>query len=258
MTTHTTAIAPLPSLTAEEVARFHHDGYLAPVTLCSPAAMAAIRERIFAEVFTSQGPCTGDSGHGRVQSRHLDQRVVYDLCTHPAIIGRARSLLGDDIVLWRSNFFDKPTGGKSVPWHQDFNYWPLDPLVNLSAWIAITPSVLANSCVHVIPGSHRRILPHVPADKAVNMFDEQADPAQVPVARKVPIELLPGQCMLFNERTLHWSAANSGERRCGLAVRLTVPLVKVFHDELFPGHVNVVVSGSDSLGKNRLGMAPAR
>jgi Phytanoyl-CoA dioxygenase (PhyH) len=247
------AAAPRPAhaLSPDEVQRFHRDGYLTPFTRMPVAEMEAVR----AELDRSTLDTVGISG-SRHQSRHLDSRLVYDLCAHPTVVDRVASLLGPDVVLWRSNFFDKPHGAKSIPWHQDFNFWPLDPIVNVSAWLAITPCVIANSCVHVIPGSHRKILRHGPVDTSLEDFDEKADETAFDASKKVPIELQPGQFFLFNERLLHGSAVNQGERRCGLAIRMTTPAVRVFSEELFPEHGCLLIAGEDRFAKNRMLLPP--
>ena len=68
-------------------------------------------------------------------------------------------LYGPDLLLWRTNFFVKNRGSKAIPWHQDFNYWPLEPPVIISAWIAVDPSTRQNGNLQVIPGSHRSYRP---------------------------------------------------------------------------------------------------
>ena len=71
------------------------------------------------------------------------------------------SLYGPDLLLWRTNFFIKEPGAKEIPWHQDFNYWPLEPPIIISAWIAVDSATLENSCLQIVPGSHRKVVPHV-------------------------------------------------------------------------------------------------
>ena len=236
----------LPGLDGEEVRHFHERGYVGPFTLCSPDEMAVIRDEIVGSVLAGPGPFRSPVE----QSRHLDRRVVYDLCAHPEVVGRMASVYGDDLVLWRSHFFVKERGAKEIPWHQDANYWPIEPPLNISAWIAIDESTLENSCLQVIPGSHRTVLPHVPAAEDM-AFVEMADPSLVDDDACVSLEMRAGQFVLFNERTLHHSAPNvSDRRRIGLAVRVTVPFVRV--DELFEGHGVVVIAGTDRFGFNRL------
>ena len=78
-------------------------GYLGPYAAMSPDEMAPIRREIEEQVLTTDDPIHARAG----QSRHMDQPVVYDLATHPAIIDRIAGLLGPDLVVWR------PTSGTS-------------------------------------------------------------------------------------------------------------------------------------------------
>lgn len=259
----TTPVQPPPAphgLTRDEVDRFHRDGYLGPYAACSPDEMAAIRERIDREVFATDPDFdrSGSAGPGlREQSRHLDRRVVYDLCSRPAVVDRMAGLYGPDLVLWRSNFFVKRPGGSEIQWHQDLNYWPIEPLINVSAWLAIDEVTAENSCVQVIPGSHREVIPHV-RDRSGGRFLEEADPAYYDASRAVDMELRPGEFFLFTERLLHHSAANrSDRRRAGLSIRVTLPCVRVYHEQLFAGHRCIQLSGRDPLGFNRMAQPPA-
>jgi len=248
--------APPPSfaLSRDEIAHFHTQGYLGPFALCTPDEMATWRERIEREVLASDGP----NAKNRLQCRHMDSRLVYDIVTRPQVLDRMASLYGDDLVLWATYFFAKEPGGKEIPWHQDFNYWPIEPLVNLSAWIAVDPATVENSCVQIISGSHKKIVPHVPSRDGM-AFGEEADPAHVDTTNVVNMELAPGEFFLFNERLLHHSDANrSDKRRIGLTMRVTVPFVKVVQDKppLFPGHKVMVVRGEDNMGFNDVAPPP--
>lgn len=249
MTSVTTEI-----MTAAECETFRRQGFAGPYAAMTPAEMAVVRARIEQEVMPTAGPNPRMWG----QSRHLDQRVVWELCSHPAIVERMAALYGPDLILWRSHFFCKEPGGKEIPWHQDLNYWPLEPVVNITAWIAIDASTRENSCVQFIPGSHRRAVPHVPSPADGRMeFGQMADPAHVDLSKAVDMVLQPGEFVLFNEKTLHHSEPNrSTLRRLGLAVRVTIPLVKVYHDELFPGHACVQLRGQDTMGLNRMQPPP--
>jgi hypothetical protein len=63
--------------------------------------------------------------------------------------------------LWSSNFWIKHPGGKEIPWHQDINYWPLDPPLNVTARPAFDEAAVENSRIRIIPGSHKKALPHI-------------------------------------------------------------------------------------------------
>ncbi len=242
------------ALTKEEIQQFHSQGYLGPYAAMSPEEMSAFRERIERDVLTTEGP----NKRNRSQCRHLDSPVVYELSSLPAIVDRMRSLYGNDLILWASYFFTKEPGGVEIPWHQDMNYWPLEPVVNISSWMAIDEVTTENSCVRIIPGSHKKVVPHVksPAGMA---FSEMVDMNYVDTSKAINMELRPGEFFLFNEKTLHQSEPNrSNNRRMGLSMRVTLPFVKIEHDisPLFPGHAAVLLSGEDKLGFNRLVLPP--
>ncbi len=240
------------TMTPAEIAQFREQGYAGPYAAMPAADMATLRERIDREVMGREGlPGCGDH-----QSRHLDSRLVYDLCANPQIVERMAAIYGPDLVLWRSNFFKKLPGDQEVPWHQDLNYWPLEPLVNITAWLAIDPATSENACVQFIPGSHKKALPHVQAPPEM-AFGEMADPACADTSKAIDMVLEPGQFVLFNEKTLHRSAPNTSTmRRLGLAIRVTVPIVKVDHDQLFADHRCILLRGEDRLRLNRMADPP--
>jgi ectoine hydroxylase-related dioxygenase (phytanoyl-CoA dioxygenase family) len=241
------------SLSAEEVARFHNQGYLGPFAAVSPDEMALIRAHIDEDVLQRPGP----NPRTRLQSRHMDSRVVFDLASHPAIVNRMASLYGPHLILWATNFFLKEPGGAEIPWHQDLNYWPLEPLINISAWIAIDDVKVDNSCVQILPGSHKKIIPHIKSREGM-AFGEEADSNYFKSGEIVNMELAPGEFFLFNEKLLHHSEKNvSNRRRLGMSVRVTIPIVKIQQDisPLHPGHCAVLLRGEDYMNFNRL-MAP--
>ncbi len=238
------------ALSEEEVNFFRENGYLGPYTAVSPEEMAAIREHIDNDLLTTDGP----NPRACVQSRHMDSRIIHDLASHPAILDRMECLYGPHLILWATNFFNKEPGGAEIPWHQDLNYWPLEPLINISAWIAIDDVRVDNSCVQVIPGSHKKIVPHIRAREGMG-FGEEADPDYYSAENLVNMELKPGEFFLFNEKTLHHSEANrSDRRRMGMSVRVTIPIVKIKQDgpPLHPNHAAMLVRGEDYMGLNRL------
>ena len=242
-------------LSRAEVDFFVANGYLGPYAAMTPADMAAVRREIEADVLTSDGP----NPRSRGQSRHMDQPVVYDLATHPAIIDRIAGILGPDLVIWATNFWNKAPGGAEIPWHQDINFWPLEPPINTSAWIAIDEVTVENSCVQIIPGSHRQSLPHTKA-KDEMAFGKMADPDAVDATGAIDMELKPGEFFIFSERTLHRSSKNtSNKRRLGMSVRVTLPIVHINQDTspLHPGHTAILAKGADTMGFNRYAGRPA-
>lgn len=225
-----------------EVMRFHEQGFLGPFTAMTRDEMAEIRAYAERHILDSDG---GPWPDRPLHDRHLDHEAVYRMYTNPEIVGRMASIYGDDLLLWASHFWNKEPGDPEVHWHQDGAGWFVEPPLTVSAWIAIDEATTANSCVKLIPGSHRRWLPHVDApDGAV--FDTMADPEAFDPNDAVPMELEPGQFFLFTERTLHQSDPNTSEmRRLGTSMRVTVPFVNVLEEELYEGYRAAVISGND-------------
>ncbi|MEX0885918.1 MAG: phytanoyl-CoA dioxygenase family protein [Phycisphaeraceae bacterium] len=249
-----TAIASTSALTAAEADRFRAEGYLGPYAAMEPAAMEEIRRHIEQDLLTTDGP----NPRTRLQSRHMDSSIIAGLACHPAIIERMACLYGPDLIMWATNFFNKEPGGVEIPWHQDLSYWPLEPLINISAWVAIDRVTVDNSCVQIIPGSHKAVYPCVASPEGM-AFGTMTDPAHVDTTKLVNMELEPGEFFLFNEKLLHHSEPNrSQQRRMGMSVRVTLPIVKIEQDvsPLHPGHCAMLARGVDTMGLNRLMRVP--
>ncbi|MDX1681611.1 MAG: phytanoyl-CoA dioxygenase family protein [Phycisphaeraceae bacterium] len=241
--------SPDARLTDEECDFFRDRGYVGPFRVVSEEKMADIRRHIEEDLLTTDGP-----SRSRLQSRHMDSPTIAGLASHPGIIGRMNSLYGPDLIMWATNFFNKEPGGAEIPWHQDLGYWPLEPLINISAWVAIDNVTTENSCVRIIPGSHKDVYPMVDAPEEMG-FNRMVDMRYVDEKKAVDMELRPGEFFLFNEKTLHQSNQNTSDRRrMGMSIRVTLPIVKINQDgpPLHEGHRAMLVSGKDTMGLNRL------
>jgi hypothetical protein len=250
MPTITPQISNTFALSPAEIETFREQGFVGPFTAFAANDMERFRQIINDRVLTTP---TAYCPFG-LRVRHLDSSTVHELCSAPEIVGRMASLYGPDLVLWNSNLFNKPPAkperAEEYPWHQDHYNWKMEPVLNISAWLAISPATLENGCLEVIPGSHRQIIPPiVDTDPSLSLrFGGIAsDPAYVDESKKVSLPLEPGQFFLFNERLLHHSNPNrTQEHRLGLAIRVTIPIAKV--SEAFPC---VLLSGEDKMGFNR-------
>ena len=238
------------SLSPEEMETFRKQGFLGPFNAFEARDMERFQKIMYDRVLPTPTPYCPFG----LRVRHLDSRTVFDLCSAPAIIGRMASLFGPDLILWNSNLFDKPPAGpgkqEEYPWHQDHYNWNMEPVLNISAWLAITPATLENGCVEFIPQSHRKIIPSaLDTDPRMSLrFGGVAsDLAYVDETKKVPMVMEAGQFFLFNERVLHHSNPNrTNMHRLGLAIRVTVPIAKV--SEPFPC---ILLSGEDRMGFNQ-------
>ena len=169
-------------------------------------------------------------------NRHRDflkLSMADGLCT---ILGQ---IVGQDILLWGSQLFCKPAmTGMEIPWHQDGAYWPIRPLANVSAWIAIDEVKIENSCLRVIPGSHLNgLYPHETDMREKIALDQTVKQDHLEDHKAINIELEPGQVVLFDVYLIHGSTANtSGKRRAGLVYRY-MPSTSLF-DRTVPDKIN--------------------
>ena len=59
---------------------------------------------------------------------HLLSNWIYDLCISPALLNSVEELIGPNILIQSADIFIKPARGiKHINWHQDANYWGLNP-----------------------------------------------------------------------------------------------------------------------------------
>jgi chlorinating enzyme len=183
-------------LTPAQVVQFEQQGYLGPFTAFPAAAMVQLRQTIYQRVlppFVYEGP------QQSAKFRHLDSQTVFKPCSAPAIIGRIASLLGLDLLLWHSTLFEtpptQPDEPEEYPWHQDIHFWH-EPIITISAWLALTPATVANGCIEVIPATHKQEIPWISEDDprySKRFYRRMADPASFNAA-KYPTKSFLTQC----------------------------------------------------------------
>lgn len=245
-----TAATASYALSPEQVLEVHQRGFLGPFRLWEEhetPQMQAMLEELYIN-----NP--DDSVPGN--NRFLKHPEIVDLLKRPALCDRMASIIGEDLFLWRIGAFIKEAhagglGSKEIPWHQDRNYWPLEPSLVCSAWLAVDDVDEENSAVHFIPGTHRQLIPHIPPSPG-QAFRAQADPDYFDVSEAVPMNLKAGEFVIFNERLLHWSRPNNSDRRrFGLAIRVLPPQVRVTEYDC-EQHGLVQLRGNNPLNFNRL------
>ena len=134
-------------LTAEQIGRYHADGYLIVPDLLSASEIDA-----FLEHEARHKVCATAGLHG-----HVKDRQYHYVATHPNIAGGASQLLGDvDVHIVQTMFLDKPArGGQGIALHQDSHYLPSEPNTLMACWVAMTDADPSNGGLCVVPGSHK-------------------------------------------------------------------------------------------------------
>ena len=146
-----------------------------------------------------------------------------DIAKAPEILDIVAQLIGDDIICWGSAFFAKRGfGGKATPWHQDGQYWPIEPLETCTAWIAVDKATEENGCLKVIPGSHisRKHFEHFRDDSTEIVLNQALNLAALPFKEPRNVILEPGMFSIHDAFMIHGAEANnSGKQRAGLTFR---------------------------------------
>ena len=200
------------------IARYRHDGFLAPLPVLDEATAADHLAQLDAIAAQRAGRMVPTQN----VKTHLLAPFLWQLVHHPAILGPVEALLGPDILCWGSGFFDKQPGtAQHVPWHQDATYWGLSSPQALTAWVAFTPSKVENGCMRVSPASHHTVLTHADTgDNTAMLPGREEVTVEVDESTAVDILLRAGEMSLHDVLLLHGSRANgSGLRRCGFAIR---------------------------------------
>ncbi|MFT5507293.1 MAG: hypothetical protein ACI89J_000357 [Hyphomicrobiaceae bacterium] len=216
-------------LSEAEVATYHEKGYVVPDYRLPEETLQRIR-----------------SDHDRLLAKHPDFRdncsalLSYDLgflnyARDPEILEMAAQLIGPDICLWNMSFFAKPAlNGKKTPYHQDGEYWPIQPLATCTVWIAIDEATEENGCLKYIPGSHKdtRLMAHEVKPDADYTLNRELAKSEYDESIAENLILPAGGMALHDIYIAHGSEENrSVKPRRGMTLRL-MPTTSVYDREL--------------------------
>jgi len=241
-----------------EKEKYELDGYVGPIDLIKEDEVRSCYKSFF-ESIGQDSNCPGPAG-GNMGGYFTRYDWAYRLATHPDVLERMAQFLGEDVLLWAMHFWYKsPKHPTWIPWHQDNSYWPMEPSINASAWITLGETFPENGCLQVIPGSHRKAIPHdhQPGEGASFGRGISSDVVESLGGPHV-LTMRPGQGVFFNESLIHGSEPNiSDVPRVAFSLRYTTPEVvfdeSKFNDAWKENLRTVLVRGKDRFGHN-LGM----
>lgn len=255
------------SLTEQELQQFNRDGFIGPFTLYEPEEMKQMHKTVRAQLFNrTHAPYDAPLD---VAITNYDRHLDVDLLTHHVfrkeIVHRLRSILGPDVICWRSEFIPKYPGNEGTDWHQADTFghasgepqlvWPEDESFGgaINVWTGFTDATQENGCMLFIPGTHKQMN----YDESIGMtFDPvankdvvkglyargfngydysalQKDKSWQPdEAAAVPIVMKAGQFVIFRSMLMHCSLPNSttDKTRLGYVARYVPGRVKVYPD----------------------------
>ena len=214
-------------LTDEQVARYREEGFAVPDWRLPDDALRRLRanyDRLIAANPDTEdfmvGVHVADPGPMGVKGAP----ELLEPIRLPDVLDMVEQVAGPDLILWGTTVFGKPARrGKATPWHQDGDYYPIEPLETTTVWVSLDRSHPGNGCMRVIPGSHRarRLFPHHWNEDPGLTLRQEIDAEHAPEAAARDVVLEPGQISIHDVYLVHGSAANaSGERRAGLVFRV--------------------------------------
>ena len=250
-------------LSEAETSFFYQNGYLGPFTLCQPEEMVSLFEEVRMDLLDTHNAPFPKSKLN--YDRHLDLQALNQIINNPKVVHRISSILGPDVLSWRTEWFPKYPGDEGTDWHQAESFVEFEgteKLVptaaeegrpwELTAWIAMSESTKENGCLKVMPGTHRtwffdekRNVPFEPENfnqKVISTGEKagfygydydklKLDPTWKPDEEKaVHMVMKPGQFCIFTSRCMHGSNPNSSQSstRFGWATRFVPTHVKVY------------------------------
>jgi phytanoyl-CoA hydroxylase len=217
--------------TQAEITQYRRDGYVVARGVMGPASVAACNTAL-SDLATGRLPARDtvlmyESGHDPAtlapEQREFAIRKYMDFVRDaPALEMAAMNrrlhklldqLLGQGRVLFQEMALVKPPHiGSEKPWHQDAAYFRLtDPGLIAGVWIALDPALRENGCMELVPGSHLDgAVPH----QHENDFNRcRILPPQVRAADRIPIEMQPGDALIFHSLLHHYTAPNASPLR---------------------------------------------
>jgi non-haem Fe2+, alpha-ketoglutarate-dependent halogenase len=231
-------------LAAAAVEAYRRDGFLFPVDAFTPAEAADWA----AEIAALPTPALAAHPAPWVQKAYLLLPSLDGLMRDPRLTGSVASILGDDLLALSADLFIKaPHTNKRITWHQDLNYWGLEPLEVMTAWIAFTPATPENGCMRYARGGHGARLRHIENKTEENMLTRGQEIAvEIDEAAAVDVRLAAGQVSFHDGLTPHASGSNStGMTRIGFAIRYASTRVRQTSG---PPITARLVRGSDNYG----------
>lgn len=208
----------------EAVTKYRDLGYHFPVRVMSTEQAAGYMAKLTAHE-AAHGPLQGAARH----KAHLYLTWLAELVRLPTILDPVSDILGPDLMVFSSSFFNKdPHDPSYVSWHQDAHYWGLSSGDVVTVWVALLDSTTENGAMRVVPGTHLIDLPHVDTFAENNMLSRGQEVAVDLGDRPwVEMPLKAGEASLHHVGIAHGSEPNRSDvRRVGFAIRYMTPRVR--------------------------------
>ena len=212
------------------VEQLRRDGLAGPYELADKTGVDAARDAVFEfkalrrqQRLAAEKNGTDNPYVNPLIDRHLDVDVIRNLYFDANVQSAVAELFGNNLSIWRSNFFVKSDGTGQNKWHHDRHFEDGDAPLDLydtsnhfTITMALTDVGMDEGRIEYVKGSHQ------PIDGFDRDIPRHLDEVPAIVRDRVtPLPLKRGQFVLFHGSLLHRSLAfGQGNRRVSMAARL--------------------------------------
>jgi len=230
-------------LTPDHLETFRKDGIVIVDSLLTETELQEITPELIGrmERHVAEGVAVDDA----LINHHLTDPYIFNLTKHPNFLAAASQILDSPrLRIFSSRLLCKLPGteddpnSREVPWHQDSQYWPLEPMKEATLWIALDDVTEENGAMDMftfsaVPESRGQNLPKIQLQEEVSTeFFIKMDPdalAALPTEKAFKMTLKRGQAEFHNAFILHHSNPNKSkdQRRCAFIARYIPDYVKI-------------------------------
>jgi non-heme Fe2+,alpha-ketoglutarate-dependent halogenase len=213
-------VDPKWRLSEQQIRNFYENGFIGPLDAFSREEMQDFRN----DLLEIEKSTSKTYGFVTPRDRHFENPRLWGYMKHPAITERLAQILGPDLLVWRTQIFHKPPKAPAIQFHQASTFmvedyqapglYPQDrnDIFQLTVWVAVDDATHENGCLDFYRGTHNSI-------KTIKFGGEEGfynasfklefdrDPAKL-----VRVPCKSGQFIIFMERCIHGSAANTTDR----------------------------------------------
>ncbi len=205
-------------LSQDQVDAYRRDGFLGAIPALDAGEVCRFRAELEAFEATTGKPLDFPERSKSYLLFDWADAIVH----HPAVLDAVEDVIGPDILVYHTTMNIKEAHNDAyIPWHQDDDYFHLDPPEHVTAWVALSDASEEAGCMRMIPGSRADgLVPHAEKPEKDHLIrlgkaihDRFGDDEGVAVPLKA------GEMSLHHTHTIHSSGANRTEdRRIGYAV----------------------------------------
>jgi len=206
-------MAATPELTEEQLQFFANKGYLILRDILSPSQTKDLQQwaqQIYDLPRTPEVPwmpyeeitSTGTRVLCRTENFASHHPDFNSLLNGPPLLPILQQLSGEPMRLFKEKINYKLSGAGGFAPHIDANaYTHVKKIAHLTILLAVDPTTMTNGGLEVVEGSHKMSVPINPADACI-------EPAWVAEQTWTPVELAPGELLVFGSYLAHRSGKN--------------------------------------------------